>query len=136
MSKIFSYTVIKESKNKYKVIFRNQLKKLNFVKTLKDNIENELHFHGYGTTKIETQQQPDDINPFTCELHQTLYDILEFNPALKVINITLVYKNNENDTDLGVVENKDGLKLLMTSARELFAPTKKSGSESIFSKVA
>ena len=55
---------------------------------------------------------------------------------MKVINITLVYKNNENDTDLGVVENKDGLKLLMTSARELFAPTKKSGSESIFSKVA
>ena len=54
-----------------------------------------------------------------------MYDILKFNPAFKVINITLVYENDENDIDLGVVEKKDGLKLLMTSTRELSAPTKK-----------
>ena len=42
-----------------------------------------------------------------------------------MINITLVYENDENDIDLGVVEKKDGLKLLMTSTRELSAPTKK-----------
>ena len=128
------------------MIFRNQLKNLNFDKTSKDNIENKLDFHGYGTAKIEIQQQPDDINPFLCELHQTVYDILEFNPELKELNITLVYENDKNDTDSGVVE-KDGLKLLMTSVRKLSASTKTSDNrflktlelscaESIFSKVA
>ena len=40
-----------------------------------------FYFHGYGTAKIEIQQQPDYINPFTRELHQTLLDVLDFNPA-------------------------------------------------------
>ena len=69
-------------------IYRNRLKKLNFENlgiTSQVIIENELDFHGYGTAKIEIQQQPDDINPFTCELHQNLFDILEFYPAVKVI---------------------------------------------------
>ena len=77
---------------------------------LEDITKNELDFHDYGTAKIEIEQQPDDINPFTCELHQTLFDIQEFNPALKVINITLAYQNDKNDIDFGVVETKDGLK--------------------------
>ena len=85
----------------------------------------KVKFHGYGTAKIEIQQQPGDINLSTCELHQTLFDILDFNPALKVINITLAYKNDENDIDFVVAEKKDELRLLMTSARELSAPTKK-----------
>ena len=118
MSKVFLLTVIEEKKKKKKVIFRNQLTKLNFDETFESNITNELDFHGYDTVEIEIQQQSDDINHFTCELHQTLYGILEFNPALKVINITLVYENDENDIDLGVVEKKDGSKLFMTSARE------------------
>ena len=50
-------------------MFWNQLKKLNFDKTFEKLIENELHFYGYGTGKIEIQQLPDDINPFTGELH-------------------------------------------------------------------
>ena len=78
VSKKFSLMVIEERNNEKKVIFRNQLKKLNFDKTFQDNVANELDFHSYGTAKIEIQQQPDDINPFTYELHQTLYDILEF----------------------------------------------------------
>ena len=101
------------------------MKKLNFDKTFEDNIENELNFHSYGTAKIEIHQQPDDINPFTCELHQTSNDILESNPALKVTNITLVNEIGENDINLREVEKKDGLKLLMTPAREHSAPTKK-----------
>ena len=43
------------------------------------------------------QQQPHDINPLTCELHQTMFDVLDFNSALKKINITLAYKNDENN---------------------------------------
>ena len=31
-------------------------------------------------------------NPLTCELHQTMFDVLDFNPALKVINIILTYE--------------------------------------------
>ena len=62
MSKIFSLTVIEESNNKKNVIFRNSLKRLNFNKTFEDITENELDFHGYGTAKIDIQQQPDDIN--------------------------------------------------------------------------
>ena len=56
-------------KSEKKVIFWNQLKKLNFDETFEDR-ENELDF--YGSVNIEIQQQPDDINPFTCELNQTL----------------------------------------------------------------
>ena len=58
--------------NNKKAIFRNG--KLNFDKTFEDIIENELDFHGYGAAEIEVQQQSDDINPFKCELHQTLHD--------------------------------------------------------------
>ena len=65
--------------------------------------------------KIEIQQQPNNINLFTCELHQILANVLVFNPAFKVINITLANENEENDTGIGVAEKKDGLKLLMTS---------------------
>ena len=93
-------TVIEERNNKKKVIFRNRLKKLNFEKfdkTFENIIENELDFHGYGTAKTEIQQEPDGINPSTCELHKNLFDILDFNPAVKVINITLAYENDEND---------------------------------------
>ena len=114
---------------------------------LEDIIENELDFHGYGTAKIEIEQQSDDINPFTCELHQTLFNIQEFNPALKVINITLAYQNDKNDIAFGVVETKDELQFLMTSARKHSAPKKKSDNrffktprlsfaESILNKVA
>ena len=71
------------------------------------------------------QQKPDDVTPFTGELHQTLFDVLGFNPALKVINITLAYENDENNIDLGVAEKKDGYKLKMTSAPKPSAPTKK-----------
>ena len=77
MSKTF---FIEEWNNKKNVIFRNPLKKLNFDKTFENITENELDFHGYGTGKIEIQQQSDDINPFTCELHQTLFDILDLKP--------------------------------------------------------
>ena len=105
--------------------FRNRLKKSNFNKTFEDITKNELDFHGYDTAKIEIQQQPDDMNPFTCELHQVLFDIIDFNPELKVINITLAYENDENDIEFEVAEKKDRLKLLMTSSRELSAPTKK-----------
>ena len=42
-----------------------------------------------------------------------------------MINITLVYEIDENDIDLREVEKKDGLKLLMTPAREHSVPTKK-----------
>ena len=72
------------------------MKKLNFDKTFEDIIENELDFHDYGTVKIEVQQQPHDINPLTCELHQTMFVVLESNPALKVIYMTLAYENDEN----------------------------------------
>ena len=51
-----------------KVIFWNRLEKLNFDKTFEDLIENELEFHRHGTVKIEIQQQPENINPFTCDL--------------------------------------------------------------------
>ena len=81
------------------------------IKPLRDIIETELDFHGYGTAKIESQLQLGDINPFMCELHQNLFDILDFNPAVKLINITLPYENDENDIDFGVVEQKNGLKL-------------------------
>ena len=50
-------------------IFRNRLKKLNFDKTFEDIIKNELGFHDYDCVKSEIQQQPDDVNPFICELH-------------------------------------------------------------------
>ena len=77
-------------------------------------------------------------------MHQTLFDVLDFNLALKVINVTVFYENDENDIDFGVPENKDGL---MTSARELSSYTEKSDNrflktrqqsceEHIFSKVA
>ena len=103
------------------MIFRNRLKKLNFDKTFEDVIESELDFHGYDTAKIKIQQQPDDINPFMYGLlHLTLSDVLNFNPALKVINITLVYKNDENNIEL-----KDRSKLLMTSVCKLSPPTEK-----------
>ena len=75
-------------------------------------IENEVDFHGYGTAEIEVQQQPDDINPFKCTLHQTFLDVLDVlyvNPALKVINITLAYQKDENDVDFGVAEKPDVL---------------------------
>ena len=68
------------------------------------------------TAKIDIQQQPDDINPFICELHQTLFDVLDFNPTLEGINTTLAYKNNRK---------KDRLKLLMMSACKLSALSKK-----------
>ena len=42
MLKILSLTVIEEGSNEKKVIFRNQLKKLNFDKFFEDIIENEL----------------------------------------------------------------------------------------------
>ena len=57
-----------------------------FDKTFEDIRENELDFHDYGTAKIEFQQQPPDINPLTCELHQIVFVVLDFNPALKVIH--------------------------------------------------
>ena len=72
----------------------------------------------------EKREQPDDINPFMHELHQTLFDILDFNPTLMAINITLAYENDENNIDFGVAEKKNGLKLLMMSAHKLSAPTK------------
>lgn len=53
--------------------------------------ENKLDFHGYGAAKIEIQLQPDDANPFTCELLQSLFHDLDFNLAVKVINITLAH---------------------------------------------
>ena len=99
------------------MIFRNRLKKLNFDKTFEDIIENELDFHGYGAAEIEVQQQPDDINPFKCELRQTLLDVLYFNPALKVINITLAYQNDENDVDFGVAEKQDVLNEIVNDVR-------------------
>ena len=37
---------------------------LNFDKTFECIIENELDFHGYGTAKIEIQQQPHDMIVF------------------------------------------------------------------------
>ena len=101
------------------------MKNLNFDQTFEDIIENELDFHGYSVAEIEVQQQPDDINPFKCELHQTLLEVLYFSPALKMKNITLAYQNDENDVDFGVVERQDVLKLLMTSAHEPSAPIKK-----------
>ena len=105
------------------MIFRNRFGKLKFD-SFEDIIENELDFHGYGTAKIEIQQQPDDINPFTCELHQTLFDVLDFNPGLREINITLAYENDENDIDFGVAEKT--MKLLMTSQMNfLFLQRKK-----------
>ena len=87
MSKIFSLTVtvIEEKDCKKKIIFQNQLKKLNFDKSFEDVIENELDFHHYGTEKIEIQQQLQDISPLMCELHQTMFDVLDFKPALKTI---------------------------------------------------
>ena len=103
--------IIEERNNEKKVIFHDLLKKLNFGKTFEDIIENELDFHGYGNVKIEnptTARQLDDINikPLTCELHETLLGIVDFNPALKVINITLAYENDENNIDFGVAEKK------------------------------
>ena len=100
---------------------------MNFYKTFEDLIENELEFHGHGTRKIEIQQQPDDINLFKCELHSTLFGILDLNPALKVLNSTLAYHNDENDVNFGSAEKQDVLKLLMASAREVSASTKKKG---------
>ena len=52
MSKIFSLTVIEERNKKKRYLFRNRLKKLNFDKTFKYIIENELDFHGYDTVEI------------------------------------------------------------------------------------
>ena len=101
------------------------MNKLNFDKTFEDIIESDIDCHDYGTVKIEIQQQPDDINPFTCELHQTLFDVLNFSPGLKVIYITQAYENDENNIDFWVALKKDGLKLLMRSTRKLSAPTKK-----------
>ena len=85
-----------------------------------------LTFMTVALGKIEIQQQPNNINLFTCELHQTLANLLVFSPAFKVINITLANENEGNDTGIGVAEKKDGLKLLMTSAYKI----------SIFSKMA
>ena len=68
-----------------------------FDKNFEDIIENEVNFHDYGTAEIEIQQQPHDINPLTCQLHQTTFDVLDFNPALKVINITLAYEYDESN---------------------------------------
>ena len=50
---------IEERNNEKKVTFQNRLKKLNFNKTFEVIKENEFGFHGYGTAKIEIQQQPD-----------------------------------------------------------------------------
>ena len=78
---------VKEKRsNKKKETFQDRLKKLNFDKNFEDIIGNEIDFHGYGTAKIEIQQQQNDINPFKCELHQTLLDVLDFNPAYKLIH--------------------------------------------------
>ena len=93
---ILSLIVIEERDKTKKVIFRNKLKKLNFVKTFEDIIENELDFHDNVIMKTEIQRHPHDINPLTFELHKTLFDVLNFNAALKVINITLAYENDEN----------------------------------------
>ena len=125
MSKIFSVTVKAKKNNKNKRKFQNQLKKLNFDKTFENMIENELDFNGYGTAQIDIQQQSDEINPFTCGLHQTLFDTLYLNPALKMINITLAYENNEKNIDFEVRKTKDRLNLIMTPGRELSAPIKK-----------
>ena len=46
--------------------------------------------------KSEIQQHPHVINPLTFALHQTIFDVLHFNAALKVINITMAYDNDEN----------------------------------------
>ena len=54
-----------------------------------------------------------------------MFDVLAFNSPLNVINVTLAYENDENNIDFGLAEKKDGLKLLMTSACKLSAPTKK-----------
>ena len=54
-----------------------------------------------------------------------MFDVLAFNLPLNVINVTLAYENDENNIDFGLAEKKDGLKLLMTSACNLSAPTKK-----------
>ena len=54
-----------------------------------------LTFMAMALRKIEIQQQSGDINPFTRELHRTLFDVLDFNPAWKVINITLLKKPTE-----------------------------------------
>ena len=56
-----------------------------------------------------------------------MFDILDFNPALKVLNSFLVYQNDENDVNFGLAEKLDVLKLLMTSAREVSASAKKKG---------
>ena len=38
--------------------------------------------------------------------NHSLFEILDFNPAVKVTNITLGYENDENDIGFGVAEKK------------------------------
>ena len=54
MSKIFLLTVIEEKKNKKKVIFRNQLKKLNFDETSESNIKMNLTFMAMALWKLRS----------------------------------------------------------------------------------
>ena len=64
------------------------------------------------------------LRPNNSQMIYTFLQVLDFSRALERINITLAYKN-ESDIDFGAAEKKDGLKLLMTSAHKLSAPTKK-----------
>ena len=49
-----------------------------------------------------------------------MFDVLDFNPVLKVINITLAYKNDKNDTDIGIAEKKRWIEVVNDISTQTF----------------
>ena len=85
-------SVLEEWNSKEKALFKNNLKKLEYTKEFKDI--DELSFSSFETAKIEMQESLGGLDRFLCDLDQTLYEILDFNHAIRTINITVQYNDD------------------------------------------
>ena len=92
ISKIFCVSVLEERNSKKTVLFKNNLKKLEYTKAFKDI--DELSFSSFETANIEMQENLNGLDSFLCDLDQTLYEVLDFNPPLRAISITFQYNDD------------------------------------------
>ena len=78
----------------------------------------------YNECNIEIRKSVNDIHSFRCSEDQTLAEILKFDADLKIIDITLKRKD-DNEFMVEEEANKDEFQFLMDSARASNTPKKR-----------
>ena len=82
----------------------------------------------YNECNIRIRKSVNDIYSFKCSEDQTLAEILEFDADLKIIEITLKRKDDNEFTVEDETNKKNEFQLLMDSARSSNAPKKRAES--------